>query len=74
MTKEDILVLAIRALPEPDAISAIHFNKNTIRFDWNGTRYRVSERLFVEEVDNGILRATDRAILVSQLLKNQRDQ
>ncbi len=42
---------------------------SAIRFDWRGTRYRVSASGMVEECQNGFLAGTDAAILMQALVK-----
>ena len=63
--------LVYRAIPYSTSISELDFTSdpNAIRFKWRGTTYRVSDTLHVEEVGDGVLVGSDRAILIEALLK-----
>lgn len=65
---EKVLETIIRYLPYPDQIRDIKIGADEVRFTWRRARYRVSESLFVEEVQDGCLAGTDITILMRALL------
>lgn len=74
MNKEQTLELLIKAIPYPNQIDEIDFSseENAIRFIWRGTKFRVSTTYHVEECSDGVLCGSDKAILLSGLLKKTR--
>lgn len=79
MTKDQLLELVLRGLPYSNQIKNIDTQSESqaIRFDWRDTRYRVytvgEYGLDVEEVGNGVLIGSDRAILMRALLEIYRN-
>lgn len=75
MTKDQLLELILRGLPYSNQIKNIDTQSESqaVRFDWRGARYRVytvgEYGLDVEEVGNGVLIGSDKAILMAGLLK-----
>ena len=69
MTPAKIIELIIRALPHPHLIRDIDIGINYVRFTWRGSRYSVNERGDVEEVGDGVLIGSDRAILMRTCLE-----
>jgi hypothetical protein len=59
-----LIELVIRALPYPSQIRDIEIAANYVEFSWRGARYRVNEVFGVDEVGDGVLVGTDRAILM----------
>lgn len=59
-----IIELLIRAIPYPDQIREIEVATNFVEFTWRSARYRVTETLGVDEVGDGVLVGSDRAILM----------
>lgn len=67
-----IVELIVRALPYPDQMRDIEIASDYLEFTWRGVRYRVNELYGVDEVGNGVLIGTDRAILIRTLLERAR--
>lgn len=63
-----IIELLLRALPYPQQMKNIAIGTNDVRFDWRGTRYRVTEDGHVDEMENGCLVCSDRAILMRKCI------
>ena len=73
MKHSETLETVLGALPYPDQIHEIDFSDSgAVRFSWRGARYRISAELLVEEVQEAVLATSDRAILLSALLKTSR--
>jgi len=70
MLAPKLIEIICRAVPYPYLIRNIEIKNEEVRFDWRGVRYRVSGHLFVEEVRDGILIGSDRAILMKALLRH----
>ncbi len=70
MTTDEFLT-AIMGIPYPSQIKNLDTasDEGAVRFDWRGVRYRVSGTFMVEEVGDGVLTGTDRAILMGAILK-----
>lgn len=66
-----LLSTVLIALPYTHLMSDIdmHSSPDVLRFTWRGTRYRVSETFGVDEVGDGVLIGSDKAILLERLLK-----
>jgi hypothetical protein len=47
----------------------LHNDPTVVRFSWRGARYRVDERLHVEQMENGCLVGSDLAILMERVLR-----
>lgn len=70
MKNAEILERVLARIPHPSQIKNLDLDgANEIRFDWRGTRYRVSQHWGVEEVQGHMLKGTDAAMLMSALLK-----
>ncbi len=69
-TKEEIIEVLYNAIPYSNQIKKLDISseEDAIRFEWRGTRYRVSVRGGVEEIGNGVLTSSDSALLVETLL------
>lgn len=67
----EILNVVLVAIPYAHLMSDIdmHNSSDSLRFTWRGTRYRVSEHFGVDEVGDGVLIGSDKAILMERLLK-----
>ena len=62
--------VVLNGLPYVKQINDIDFREeNAVCFKWRGTTYRVSGACYVEEVGDGILVGSDKAILLRELLK-----
>lgn len=71
MTNIQILEKVIKTIPYPDQIENIDLNnQGSIRFDWRGIRFRVSDSFMVEEVNGGMLSGSVSAILFQHLLRD----
>ena len=70
-TPEDLIELAVKALPYPDQIRDwdLSTEDSAVRFTWRDTRFRVSTNLFVEEVTPPVLRGSNISIILEALLK-----
>lgn len=70
-TQGQVIERVIKALPHPDQIINIDVTseRSAVRFAWRGITYRVSLGLMVEEVGNGVLIGSDRAMLIDRLIK-----
>lgn len=68
--REKLMELVLKALPYSEQLTDLNFESevDTIRFTWREVRYRVTNTLYVEEVQDGILASTDRTILMQTLL------
>lgn len=71
LTKDRLLELVIAALPGPTPISQLDSTRETraIRFTWQHTRFRVTNTLFVEEVEGVFLKRSTAAALLEALLR-----
>lgn len=69
----EILNLALTILGEITNVD-LQTSTSAIRFDYNGKRYRVNHRLFVEEVDGEFLTTSDEAELVQSKLRGIRTE
>jgi len=70
MNNSEIFELVLNSIPYPNQINDIDFtDEGAIRFNWRQTRYRIDNNLNAEEVDEGMLAGTDKAMLFSALLK-----
>jgi hypothetical protein len=67
-----LIELIIRAMPYPNQIQDIEIATDYVEFTWRGVRYRATESLSIDEVGNGVLVGTDRAILIRKLLEQAR--
>jgi len=75
LTNEEVLALVLRAIPYPDQVTEVDTRKKgQVRFDWRGTRYRVSENLNVESVHDGMLRGCDTSLLLGVLFEQERSR
>ena len=64
------LELVLKALPYPHQITDIDLSQSgVLRFTWRGARYRVDERLDVDETDGVVLCGSDAAILMRRVLQ-----
>jgi hypothetical protein len=62
VTNDEILQLIIRAVGHPKRLSDFDtISAGSVRFTYEGTRYRVTDSLHVEEVAHGCLCGTDAA-------------
>lgn len=70
MSKDELLTLIIQTIPYPQQIKEIDTTTedDAIQFTWRACRYRVSDNRHVEEVGDGVLIGSDRAILMGHLL------
>lgn len=59
-----IMEILIRAIPYPDHMRDFDISADSVEFTWRGTRYRVTKSFGVDEVGDGVLIGSDRAILV----------
>lgn len=66
-----LIELIIIALPYPFQMRDIDIGADYVRFTWRGARYHVTER-GVEEVGDGVLIGSDRAILMRALIDSAR--
>jgi hypothetical protein len=64
-----IIELVIRALPYPEQVRNLFVGETDIRFDWRGTSYSISKMLHVEEVGDGVLIGSDKALLIQTCIK-----
>lgn len=71
MSHAKIIERLLRAIPDPALIGGFEFDPTVVavRFNWRGTRYRVTETLSVEEIQGSFLTGSDRAQLLEQCLK-----
>lgn len=61
--------LVIRNIPFPHQVKNIEDDGDSaVLFDWRNVRYRVTSVGFCDEVGDGVLIGTDRAILMQALL------
>lgn len=67
----NIIEMLIRALPYPEQMTGIEVAENAVEFTWRTRRYRVTKALGVDEVGDGVLIGSDRAILLRQCLQLQ---
>lgn len=70
-TKGALVQAAVYAVPYPDQIKDIDLDSeaDSIRFNWRGTSFRISTTGHTEEIDNGMLRGSNIAILLGQLVR-----
>lgn len=75
MNKEKLLEIIISAIPFSNQIKDINFeNENAIRFTWREIRFRVTDSLFVEEVEfDGMLIKSSLSILLEKLITQVND-
>lgn len=59
-----LIEVLIRAMPYPEQMRNIEIAADYIEFTWRDSRYRVSESFSVDEVGDGVLVGTARAILI----------
>ena len=72
MNIEKILERMFQRMPEPNQISDLLLlhSYNQVRFTWKGKKFKISEDLFVEEVQgNFLVRSGDASLLELQLNK-----
>ena len=71
MTKEQLVTLIYKALPYSEQIKDLDFSSeaDAVRFNWRGTKFRVDSRFSVDEVDDGMLKGSDFALVVGELVK-----
>lgn len=72
MNIEKILERMFQRMPEPNQISDLLLlhSYNQVRFTWKGKKFKISENLFVEEVQGGCLvRSEDASLLEVKLIK-----
>jgi hypothetical protein len=67
-TQAQLVTAIVQAMPYPTQLSFDLSEDSAVRFTWRGVDFRVSLSGDVEEVGNGVLISTDRAILVSALV------
>jgi len=64
-----------KCLPYSDQMFGVDlFEDGSIRFDWRGRRYRISRNYGVEQVGDGILISSNKAMLIQALLENERNK
>jgi len=61
--------IIIRALPYPEQMRNIEIAADYVEFMWRGTRYRITESLRVDEIGDGVLVGSDRAILMQACIE-----
>ena len=59
----------LQVVPYGSQASIVSFELNAVRVEWRGVVYRISDSLSVEEVEDGMLAGSDRAILLQELLR-----
>jgi len=64
-----IVELMIRAMPYPDQMRDLDIGADSVEFTWRGTRFRVTKSYGVDEVGDGVLIGSDKAILVAALIR-----
>lgn len=70
MKNSDTLNLVIKTLPYPDQIKDVDMSMtDQLRFTWRGDRFRVSDALFVEEVDSKFLVGSNTSLLLQRMLR-----
>jgi hypothetical protein len=70
MTSAELVERITQRFPYPAQIKDWDLSRdNSVRFTWRGDRFRVSDKLFVEEVGDGILSGGNLSILARALLK-----
>lgn len=59
-----------RSVPYPHQVSGLDFTSESgaVRFTWRGATYRVSHTNHVEEVGDGVLIGSDKAILMERII------
>lgn len=67
---EKLTELVYRAMPYPHQVKNLKFEESAIRFNWRGTTFRVNSLYGVDEVGDGVLIGSDKAILVAALIAN----
>lgn len=71
MDKQGLIQHIAQRWPYVAQISQLDMDteKDAIRFDWRGTRFRVSHCLGVEEVGDGVLAGSNLTIALGALLR-----
>lgn len=71
MKQGKLIEIVLAGIPYPEQIKNIDIDTESeaIRFTWRGVRYRVSGSGFVEEIGDGVLIGSDRAILMRHILQ-----
>jgi len=60
--------MIIRALPYPDQMRDLQIASDYVEFTWRTARYRVTQSFWVDEVGDGVLIGTERAILMRRCI------
>lgn len=71
MNKNEMLEAIVKATPYPGQIREwdLDGEPGAVRFTWRGIRFMVSDDLFVETVEDGLLSGGEMSILLQALLR-----
>ncbi len=74
-TKSEILEVLIKALPLPFIYEIdLESESNSIKFSWNGKRFRITTDNFIEEYEKHLLiSGTNEVILIGALMRKQKE-
>lgn len=70
MSQQEILEEIIKKMPNPNLVSDLDLTSeyDSVRFSWNGYKFRVTSSGFVEEVEGGLLSTSPIATLLRAVL------